>query len=128
MIPISQDKIQWSDLIISANADSEIFSNMRIVTARSEFISKAQELALHQLYQGNKLLSDSEIDKVTDSIIKTANITVFESVSILDGDITVCINEDVIDDDTIWKALDMVYHAMNIGGNWTSSHPLVFDM
>ena len=125
---LSQDKISWSDLIFTADADNELFSNMRIVTAKSEFIAKAQELALNQLYRKNGTLLDSEIDRVTADIIKTTDIKVYESASVSDEAITVCINDAVITDDTIWKALDMVYTAIKAGGTWTSNVPLVFEM
>jgi hypothetical protein len=128
---LPQNNIDWAEVIMTADAEKEIFSNMRIVTARSEYISKAQELAIDELYCPAYIFKDSpqiDITIATANIIQSGQVRVRESATIYSDGIFVCLNVDVIDDDAVWKALDMVYLAMSNNGTWISDIPLTFDM
>jgi hypothetical protein len=55
-------------------------------------------------------------------------VEVYESATIYRDGIFVCLNVDIIDDNAIWKALDLVYLAISNDGEWKSDKPLTFDL
>lgn len=126
MLSPQPNKVDWADVIMAADAEKEIFSNMRIVTARSEFISKAQELAIDESYKTNNI-DECNINTITLDIIKSGEVKVYESAVIYEDGIFVCLDVDIIDDDAVWKALDLVYLAVSKDGEWVSDLPLTFD-
>lgn len=126
MLSPQLNKVDWADVIMAADAEKEIFSNMRIVTARSEYISKAQELAIDKSYKTNNI-DEYNINTITLDIIKSGEVKVYESAVIYEDGIFVCLDVDVIDDDAVWKALDLVYLAVSNDGEWVSDLPLTFD-
>lgn len=122
----SQDKISWPTLIFEAESSNEPFKNMTIVTAKSEYITKAKDKAFDWLILHQPTFTYSEINELATSFIKEDNIQVFENASITDEGVFVCLNVEVIDDETVWTALDRVYQAVENGGKWTSNIPLSF--
>jgi hypothetical protein len=126
MLSPQPNKVDWADVIMAADAEKEIFSNMRIVTARSEFISKAQELAIDESYKTNNI-DEYNINTITLDIIKSGEVKVYESAVVYEDGIFVCLDVDIIDDDAVWKALDLVYLAVSNDGEWISDLPLTFD-
>jgi len=115
----SQNKIFWPTLLFEAEAQHEPFEKMTIVTAKSEYLIKAREMALTHFLQQHISYTDEDINKLAVSLVKENKIQVFESVKITEDNVFVCIDVDVIDDDTIWAALDMVYEAIENGGSIT---------
>lgn len=122
-----QNKINWSTLMFEADSSKEPFENMTIVTAKSEYIIKAKDEAFNYLMNHQNRITYSEIDDLSLVYMKENNIQVFESASLTDDGIYVCLNVDVIDDEAIWLALDLVYKAIENGGKWISQNPLSFS-
>lgn len=122
-----QNKINWPTLMFEADSSKEPFENMTIVTAKSEYIVKAKDEAFNYLMNHQPNFTYSEIEELGSTYLKTNNIQVFESASLTEDGVFVCLNVDVIDDEAIWLALDMVYKAVEQGGKWISNIPLSFS-
>jgi len=122
-----QNKINWPTLMFEADSSKEPFENMTIVTAKSEYILKAKDQAFNYLMSHQHKIKYSEIDDLSSVYMKENNIQVYESASLTDNGVFVCLNVDVINDEAIWLALDMVYKAVEQGGKWISNIPLSFS-
>lgn len=102
-----QPRIDWSSLYFTAVAENEQFTDVQIVTAKSEYDRIAGDLTF-----------DSSMANPF-SMPKLPNIEVREAVTVDDqGSFRVVIHADAVSDDIIWKALDMVADAMyHLDGN-----------
>lgn len=120
--------VPWSDIIFAASSDKEPFKDMQVVTARSEFITKAREMAVNWLIHNHTAISEQKVDQLAAEFIRNNKIQVFESAQITEDGVFVCLNVDAIDDNAIWTALDMVYQAIENGGVWISDAPLSYPL
>lgn len=118
--------ISWPELYITAESSNEPFQDMRVITAKSELLIQARSEAVAQLLQHHKPVTDTAVDKIAAQLINTKQIQVFESASVSDEGSVVCMDVDIIDDDAIFKALDMIYEAVTSGGTWTSTKPISY--
>lgn len=102
-----QPRIDWSSLYFTAAAENEQFTDVQIVTAKSEYDRIVGELTF-----------DGSMTNPF-SMPKSPNIEVREAVTVDDqGSFRVIIHADAVSDDVMWKALDMVADAMyHLDGN-----------
>lgn len=103
------DTINWPEVYLMAEASSEPFADVRIITAKSEYIRMYSDY----LNLGYTL---DPLDNCASQLLATMDthsLDIHESVTIgVDGRITVVVNTDTITDDTTWTALDMLADAM----------------
>lgn len=98
-----QSRINWPEVYMMAEATSEAFADVRIVTAKSEY---------------DRLIEECVMDAAMSTPLTFCEgvcspITVRESVTITtDGDISVVVNTPTVTDDDMWNALDLVADAM----------------
>lgn len=123
---LMSDKISWPDLMFTAESERELFEDMRIVTAKSQFYEEVYELAIMKLVNQNKPLDTDLINAMAYSIITEYNPYITEYAELTSDGILVVIDVDQITDDTIWSALDMLYKAIEQGGKWESTKQLTF--
>lgn len=117
----------WADAILSAESNGSGFDNVRIVTTKSEFKQQLQEQSIDYLHRTNKPITIESIDSVCKQLINTTDITVSETVIFEKDIVFVSINQDKIDDDSLWLALDLIYEAILLGGDWQSPHKLKYN-
>lgn len=122
------NKLCWSTLFFEAESSQEPFEEMRIVTAKSEFMIKARDMAITQLLENDQPATDKNIDKLAASFIEANKVKVYETASITEDGIFVCLDIDVIDDDAIWTALDKVYEAIENGGSIQYDTPISYSL
>ena len=109
MQPQQHNTINWPEVYMMAESNNEPFADVRILTAKSEYI-RAYSDYLDLGYTTN---DQQNYNSVLSSAINSHSLDVYESVSIDgDGAITVVINRESVTDETTWDALDMVAHAM----------------
>lgn len=120
------NNISWPDLLISAESDRELFEDVRIVTAKSQFYEEVYELAIMRLVQASKSLDTDAINKMAALIIDEHNPYITEYAIINDDGALICIDVDQITDDTMWSALDMLYLAIQNEGKWEDDKQLTF--
>ena len=123
-----KNNINWAELFFAAELNHEDFASTRIFTAKSEFIEKAKEQAIDVIMNTHQMLSDYYIKEVAMNLIQTQLVRVYEYAKVVGDKISVCINADLDDDDTNFKVLDMVYGAIDNGGEWISTTPLSWDI
>jgi hypothetical protein len=123
-----QYNIDWPGLYFKAECDNEPFSKMRIVTAKSEFQSKVKEMALDMLVADETRITTHEINRISCAIIQKQIVTIFEYARVDGDDVIVCIDADLKEESTNFKALNMVYEAINNGGYWKSDEALVYGI
>lgn len=106
-----QTKIDWPELYMVAEASREPFMDMRIVTAKSEFVMVNGDMA----YTHRPSIEGiADYNKAVLNAMSINAIAVQERVTINeDGEITVVVNTDQVDDDATWAALDLVARAMD---------------
>lgn len=121
-----QNNISWSDVYFTAESEKEPFTDLTIFTAKSEMLMIAASQAVQTLLSQQKQLSDTIIDELSQQLIEENKIQVYEFARIGDDKTEVCIDVDIIDDDTVWKALDMVYKAVSSGGTWIADTPISY--
>ena len=122
----TKNKLDWPEVILEAEASNEPFTNMNIVTAKSELLLMARSQALIFLTDKGKIYSDEAIDKLAEKLVDSGKINVREHAYIKDDRTIVCLDVDVIDDDSIWTALDYVYEAVSNGGVWAAKEPIKY--
>ncbi|PPD53433.1 MAG: hypothetical protein CTY12_04955 [Methylotenera sp.] len=120
------NNISWPDLLIAAESERELFEDVRIVTAKSQFYEEVYELAIMRLIQQSKQLDTDTINKTAQSIIDEHNPYITEYATINGDGAVVCIDVDHITDETVWSALDMLYLAVQQEGKWESTKQLTF--
>lgn len=122
----TSNNISWSDVYLTAESEKEPFSDLTIFTAKSELLLSAKNQAFQSLICGNKAVSEAAIDKLAQHLIDNNDIQIYEFAHIGCDKTEVCIDVDIIDDDVIWKALDMVYKAASSGGKWVAEQPISY--
>lgn len=99
----AKPRINWPDLYLMAESESEAFADVRIVTARSEYDRQLAEHAMDAAF-GAPFGAVGEL---------TSDVCVRECVTVTDdGELSVVINASDVSDDAMWAALDMVADAM----------------
>lgn len=108
------NNVNWTGLVFAADCDKEPHQDVHIITAKSEYIKLAYDLAVDELNNNPTLINNpAKIDPIAANHINNGDICVCEHVSISRSGITVCINVENITDDNMWKALDMVATALD---------------
>ena len=106
MLQPAPRNINWTEMYLTADAAKESFTDVRIVTAKSECVKIASDLVF--------ATTNRITNKLIQSVVDNSAIAVHESVAInADGEISVIMNADKIDDAAVWRALDMVAEAMD---------------
>lgn len=102
-----QPRIDWSSLYFTAAAENEQFTDVQIVTAKSEYDRIVGELSFDHSSANPFTLPDVPSVEVREAV------TIDEH-----GEFRVIIHADAVSDDVMWKALDMVADAMfHLDGN-----------
>ena len=102
-----QPRIDWSSLYFTAAAENEQFTDVQIVTAKSEYDRIVGELSFDRSLANPFTLPDIPSVEVREAV------TIDEH-----GGFRVIIHADAVSDDVMWKALDMVADAMfHLDGN-----------
>ena len=102
-----QPRIDWSSLYFTAAAENEQFTDVRIVTAKSEYDRIVGELSFDR-----SLANPFALPEIPSVEVREA-VTIDEH-----GSFRVIIHADAVSDDVMWKALDMVADAMfHLDGN-----------
>ncbi len=123
---LSNNQISWPAVYIAAESEQEPFTNLTVVTAKSELLVTARSAALTELLKKNNDVSPESIDRLARQLVDNKIVEVYEHAHILDDSTVVCMDIEVIDDDSIWQALDIVYDAISNGGNWISKQPVSY--
>lgn len=98
-----QPKINWADLYLMAESESEPFADVRVVTARSEF----DRLVAEQMFQYS--------EKCPFNATFVLDVEVRESVTLsTTGEFSVVVDAPEVSDEAVWKAMDMVAEAMDV--------------
>ena len=102
-----QPRIDWSSLYFAAATENEQFTDVQIVTAKSEYDMIVGELSFDRSLSNPFTLPDTPIVEVREAV------TIDEH-----GGFRAIIHADAVSDDVMWKALDMVADAMfHLNGN-----------
>ena len=102
-----QPRIDWSSLYFTAAAENEQFTDVQIVTAKSEYDRIVSELSFDRSLANPFTLPDVPSVEVREAV------TIDEH-----GGFRVIIHADAVSDEVMWKALDMVADAMfHLDGN-----------
>lgn len=123
---LNSNNISWPDLLIAAESERELFEDVRIVTAKSQFYEEVYELAIMRLVQLSKSLDVDAINSMALSIIEEHKPYITEYARIDKDGVLICIDVEQITDDTMWPALDMLYLAIQQEGKWESDKQLTF--
>lgn len=123
---LKNNTISWPDVYIAAEAEHEPFTNLTVVTAKSELLITARSSALLQLIEKNKPTSPEAIDKLAQHLVDTQQVQVREHAYIKADSTFVCMDVDKIDDESTWQALNVVYEAISNGGIWAASQPIQY--
>lgn len=106
MMQTATRNIDWSGVYMLAESNKEPFVDVRITTTKCELHSKLGDL----MFATSSVISTDVINQLK----STTNITIPESVTVTaDGQISVVMNADVIDDDATWRAIGMVADALD---------------
>lgn len=124
-----QHNISWPDLFFQAESEQESFVDVRVSTARSEYLARLQEIAIDTLSITNRDITDFNINQLVLEIgSNVKDIFVTEYAKVTDEGVFVCIDVESIDDDATWKSLDMVYKAISNGGTWYNTTQLRYPI
>lgn len=124
-----QYNISWPDVYIQAELEKEPFADVHISTTRSEYFIKLQELAVDVLSNNKQELTDFNINQlVLEMGTNIKDIFVTEYAKVTDDGVFVCMDVESIDDDAMWKSLDMVYKAISNGGTWHDNNQLRYHI
>ena len=103
-----QNNISWPDLYFTAEAEKEDFEDISIVSLKSLFSEKVHELAINDVGVEDEALVRARVHE----IIKSGTVFVEEHVNVSGSGITVYVDVDAIDDNTMWEALTMISSAL----------------
>jgi hypothetical protein len=110
---LSDAPISWPEVVFAAASTNDPFEDVRVITARSEFVAHAYEVAANYLTEVGIELSEEAIKAAALSLISSQKTFVREFVEIKGDDIDVCINvSSTTDDMMMFRALDMVQSAL----------------
>jgi hypothetical protein len=126
------NRIKWPSAYFEASSSLEPFEEVHVVTAKSEFVSNACEIAANVLMK-NGDFTEQQLNQYTQHVIASQRLSVYESVTISDTGISICINADNVEDDNVmWRALDMLADALdqldNTQGTITFGDSLTFSI
>jgi hypothetical protein len=126
------NRIKWPWAYFEASSSLEPFEEVHVVTAKSEFVSNACEIAANVLMK-NGDFTEQQLNQYTQHVIASQRLSVYESVTISDTGISICINADNVEDDNVmWRALDMLADALdqldNTQGTITFGDSLTFSI
>jgi hypothetical protein len=121
------NNIDWAELYLVADSEDEPFAQVKLVSARSEFVESAMEQAVDIAWRGNSQ-AESDIKRIAASLIRANTVVVQENAVVIGDTAMVCIDGDVEAEDTRFRALDMIYAAIDAGGFWESGINLKFDV
>jgi hypothetical protein len=104
----SRKQISWPDVYFTAEANRERFDDVNVVTLKSYLAEKAYDIAIAELgvEHPDALLARVRV------ILDSGRIYVSEHVKVNRSGIRVVVDCELIDEDSIWKALDMVASAL----------------
>ncbi len=105
---LPHNNISWPDLYFTAAASREHFDDVTVVTLKSYLAEKAYDVAIADVGVEDSEKLRTRVKKIVDS----RYIHVTEHVKVSRDGIRVVIDCDVIDDDTVWEALNMLSKAL----------------
>lgn len=112
------NRIKWAELYFTACAEHEVFEEVSIVTAKSEYANLAFQAAAEVVLESTGDISQTELLKASAFIMDERKVHVQECVTVDSNGMSVCINAtSVDDDDAVWRALDMIADALQHLGN-----------
>ena len=100
----------WTDLTLLAESNQEAFAKANIITLKAHYREMVYERAFDRAAREGITVDKifSTIEDYAIEIMNRGTVSVQPFVSIDDECITICINEDRIEDDTIQRAMDML--------------------
>lgn len=135
-IPKPKVSFDWSDVYFLAESENQDFTDAKIVSAKNEFQSMIHQRALSIVldkypnwgYTDNKR-AENFLRKTERELLKKCEGHVFEQVSVeRDGSLRIVVDvEDVNDDDTITKALDLFAMYKRDKSVQTFGKPITFS-
>lgn len=125
---LPQNNISWPELMIAAESNNEVFEDVRIVTAKSQYFEDVYELAIMKLVNQSKNIDFdiNAINQTAKEIIHEYAPYISEYAEITPEGSTVCINVEQITDDNVWDAFGLLYKAIENGGKWESDETIRF--
>lgn len=107
--------IDWPGVYFAAEAEREPFEDVNVITARAEYVNRAELAAVELLTEQGLVCNLQNISQLARTLIATSKVFVQEFVRIeQDGTITVCIDVPTLQSDTVmWRALDYVAKAID---------------
>ena len=109
------NRIEWADVYFTACANREVFSDVTIITAKSEYADLAFQAAADIALKATRSTYPSQhvLHEIASFIMDENKVHSQEHVKVTDNGITVCINAiSVEDEDVVWRALDMLADAL----------------
>jgi hypothetical protein len=126
-------KINWPELVFTAEAGREWFEDITIVTLKSEYLERAYDKAWKQIDDIDSL------DKQVKVIMNSGELSVKEFIQIgEDYSVKVCIDRDEITDEVVDEVLDILadigikpksYHNFGVMKTFTTDEitPIMID-
>jgi hypothetical protein len=107
-----RNNLCWPEVYFAAEADNEEFEDVKIVTLKSYLVDKAHDIAIsdHNFVVG--VDSDTTLRSIVGRILNTDLLREAPHVDVSAAGILVVMDCEIIDDDTIFPALDMVLSAL----------------
>ena len=103
-----------SEVLSLAHATNEQFEDVTVITARGALIELAYQAAADLICKHELSLTTELVQMVATTIVEQNKIKIQEYVQVSDQGITVCIDVDDINGDTVmWSALDRVAKALD---------------
>lgn len=108
------NRIEWADVYFTASADKEPFEDVEIVTAKNSYLDLAFIAAADIVMKGhtNGAPAIDDVHRLAKIIMDDHKIFVQEHVEVSAERISICINALTVDDDVVWRALDMLAVAL----------------
>lgn len=104
----------WPRVIFAAEATDEPFEDVNVVTAKAAFVNLALQAAADILHTEGHTLTTEKVQKIACALVEARKVMVQEHVRVNQDGITVCINVEDIEAETVpWKALDYVARALD---------------
>jgi hypothetical protein len=116
----------WADILLAADAASEPFQDVHVVTLKSYFLDVVYEQAINEVISTGFKFTEPVIRSIARMIIEKYPPSVSERVIFSsDGHITVVVDVPQVDDDTVFKVMEMLSTATK--GNMTGTVELGFQ-
>lgn len=108
------NSIDWSNVYFTAEAFQDPFDDVQIITARSQFLEHAYQIAAEMLIDSATELTEQSVSTVALSLIAAKKVAVREFVETTNDGLIVCINSPSTEDDNVmFRALDLVALALD---------------